>query len=451
MNYLKERYRVIFTVLMIYLIFFIAFFLYSLPLYAIIYPVLLSLFLLSVIIFFDYLKLKKKHQQLKEKQLYQVNSQIENDYINIINQLKEEKQKLALNEQNKYQDMIDYYTTWVHQIKTPIASMKLTLDKEDGITARKLNKDLTAIESYVEMVLAYLRLDCSSNDLLIQEVKLDEAIRNAVKHFSSDFIHKKIRIEIINCEQRVLSDEKWLSFIIEQLLSNALKYTDKGKIVFSFKDNTLKIEIPFVVIITIILCLMGYFFNEISRLSALILIILFIAFLGYLYWLSKKGVDSVEEVEELSEKDTYLRLLALIVIGAVMIVVGSNLTVDAAKEIAKIFGISDRIIGLTIVAFGTSLPELVTSVTAARKGKTDIAIGNIVGSNIFNILFVLGISGLVSPSPIFFDSAFLSDGVIATIAAVLLFVLSYNKKSLNRMGGIILLAGYIIYIVKMMI
>ena len=217
------------------------------------------------------------------------------------------------------------------------------------------------------------------------------------------------------------------------------------------KDNTLKIEIPFVVIITIILCLMGYFFNEISRLSALILIVLFIAFLGYLYWLSKKGVDSVEEVEELSEKDTYLRLLALIVIGAVMIVVGSNLTVDAAKEIAKIFGISDRIIGLTIVAFGTSLPELVTSVTAARKGKTDIAIGNIVGSNIFNILFVLGISGLVSPSPIFFDSAFLTDGVIAIIAAVLLFVLSYNKKSLNRMGGIILLAGYIIYIVKMMI
>ena len=217
------------------------------------------------------------------------------------------------------------------------------------------------------------------------------------------------------------------------------------------KDNTLKIEIPFVVIITVILCMMGYFFHEINRLAALLLIILFIAFLSYLYWLSKKGVDSVEEVEELSEKDTYLRLLALIVIGAVMIVVGSNLTVDAAKAIAKIFGISDRIIGLTIVAFGTSLPELVTSVTAARKGKTDIAIGNIVGSNIFNILFVLGISGLVSPSPIFFDSAFLIDGVIAIVAAVLLFVLSYSKKSLNRIGGIILLAGYIIYIVKMMI
>ena len=217
------------------------------------------------------------------------------------------------------------------------------------------------------------------------------------------------------------------------------------------KENTLRIEIPFVVIITVILCMMGYFFHDINRLAALLLIILFIAFLSYLYWLSKKGVDSVEEVEELSEKDTYLRLLALIVIGAVMIVVGSNLTVDAAKALAKIFGISDRIIGLTIVAFGTSLPELVTSVTAARKGKTDIAIGNIVGSNIFNILFVLGISGLVSPSPIFFDSAFLIDGVIAIVAAVLLFVLSYSKKSLNRIGGIILLAGYIIYIVKMMI
>lgn len=217
------------------------------------------------------------------------------------------------------------------------------------------------------------------------------------------------------------------------------------------KKNTLKKEIPFVIVITAVLCAMGAFFKEINRVGALVLIVLFICFLLYLFWLSKHGEDSVEEVEELTEKDTYLRLILITIGGMAAIVIGSDITVDAATAIAKIFGLSDRIIGLTIIAFGTSLPELVTSVTAARKGKTDIAIGNIVGSNIFNILFVLGISGLVSPSAIPFNSAFLFDGMIAIIVALMLFILSYKNKALTKVGGIIFLVSYFTYLVYLLV
>ena len=217
------------------------------------------------------------------------------------------------------------------------------------------------------------------------------------------------------------------------------------------KKNTLKKEIPFVIVITAVLCAMGAFFKEINRVGALVLIVLFICFLLYLFWLSKHGEDSVEEVEELTEKDTYLRLILITIGGMAAIVIGSDITVDEATAIAKIFGLSDRIIGLTIIAFGTSLPELVTSVTAARKGKTDIAIGNIVGSNIFNILFVLGISGLVSPSAIPFNSAFLFDGMIAIIVALMLFILSYKNKALTKVGGIIFLVSYFTYLVYLLV
>ena len=119
--------------------------------------------------------------------------------------------------------------------------------------------------------------------------------------------------------------------------------------------------------------------------------------------------------------------------------------VDAATELARIFGMSERLIGLTIVAFGTSLPELVTSATAAVKGKADIAVGNIVGSNIFNILFVVGTSALITP--VSYVSAFLADSVACIAAAVLLWVLVFRKHRLGRFGGVCLLAGYAAYFV----
>lgn len=130
-----------------------------------------------------------------------------------------------------------------------------------------------------------------------------------------------------------------------------------------------------------------------------------------------------------------------------MIVLGSNLAVDAASGLARIFGMSERLIGLTIVAFGTSLPELVTSVTAAIKGKADIAVGNIVGSNIFNILFVVGTSALITP--VVYASSFLVDSIAAIAVGIILWLLVFRKQKLNRLGGAILLvcyAGYFVYL-----
>ena len=132
-----------------------------------------------------------------------------------------------------------------------------------------------------------------------------------------------------------------------------------------------------------------------------------------------------------------------------MVVWGSDLVVDAASEIARAFGMSERFIGLTIVAFGTSLPELVTSVTAARRGNADIAIGNIVGSNIFNILFVIGTTALICNVP--FDQKFVIDTIVAIFSGVLLWAGTIRYKELRKNCGIVMLlcyAGYFIYLCK---
>ena len=136
------------------------------------------------------------------------------------------------------------------------------------------------------------------------------------------------------------------------------------------------------------------------------------------------------------------------IIGLVLIVGGSNVTVDAATKIAQALGVSERFIGLTIVALGTSLPELFTSVTAARKGNADIAIGNIVGSNIFNILFVVGISSIVIPVP--FAANFIFDSIIAIAAGVLLLLCCIWTKQLKRWAGITMLLSYAAYFVVLL-
>ena len=130
-----------------------------------------------------------------------------------------------------------------------------------------------------------------------------------------------------------------------------------------------------------------------------------------------------------------------------MLVYGSNLTVNSAIDIARAVGVSERVIGLTIIAFGTIVPELVTCVVAAIKKQSDLAIGNIIGSNIFNILFVLGIAGAISPIP--FKQAFLFDGAFAMLAVILLMIFSYKNKRLGRIAGIIFLIMYAVYLIML--
>lgn len=208
------------------------------------------------------------------------------------------------------------------------------------------------------------------------------------------------------------------------------------------KKNTFAIEIPWVIVITVVLLVLGINGDVISFVDGIILCGLLAVFMVYLIKQAKNGES--DDATELSEKDTMLKLLLFVVIGIVCIVIGSNVTVDAASYVAEKCGMSSRLIGLTIVAFGTSLPELVTSATAAKRGKVDIAIGNIVGSNIFNILFVVGVSALITP--VAFEVAFIKDTVVAIAAAVLLFVCVMNKKrELNKLGGILMLICYAAY------
>lgn len=210
------------------------------------------------------------------------------------------------------------------------------------------------------------------------------------------------------------------------------------------KKNTLFIEIPFVAVITVVLLVLGMNGYSLSRFDGVILTILFLIFMGYLVYISLKKKD--EEDEEVKKLPTWLMIL-YIILGGAAIVGGSQLTVNSATAIAKYFGMSDRLIGLTIVALGTSLPELITSVTAACKHKADIAIGNIVGSNIFNILFVLGITALITP--VQYSKDFIVDNIMAVICMVMLFlcVILTKDKKLNRAGGILMLLSYAAYFV----
>lgn len=206
--------------------------------------------------------------------------------------------------------------------------------------------------------------------------------------------------------------------------------------------STIKIETPFMIAITVVMLLLGLD-GVVSLIDGIIFLVLFAAYLAYLFRMAKK--DKNKESDEGSKDISIAKAIIFAIIGLVLIVLGSNVTVDAATKIAQAVGVSERFIGLTIVALGTSLPELFTSVTAARKGNADIAIGNIVGSNIFNILFVVGLSALIIPVP--FDPKFIFDSIIAIAAGVLLLLCCLWTKKLKRWAGITMLLGYAAYFV----
>lgn len=214
----------------------------------------------------------------------------------------------------------------------------------------------------------------------------------------------------------------------------------------SVQQSTLKYEIPFMILITVVFYCMGITGHYVYFYEGIILVLLFIAYLIYLLQMAKKGKEEILAAEK---QDKIWKLILASIIGGGFIVWGSDITVDAATWIAKHFGMTERFIGLTIVALGTSLPELVTSVTAALKGKADIAIGNIVGSNIYNILFVIGITSLITP--VVFEPNFLIDTVIAALAGVLLWVSIAKTRVLKRKWGIVMLVAYVGYFVYLIV
>lgn len=211
--------------------------------------------------------------------------------------------------------------------------------------------------------------------------------------------------------------------------------------------STFMYEIPYLIIVSCLFLFLGMD-GLISRIDGAVLWAAFIIYFIYLLVMAKKGKGQ-EDAEVVSKEKSWLLLILLTVAGMGMIIFGSDVTVNSASAIADKFGMDGRLIGLTIVAFGTSLPELVTSVIAAKKGSTDIAIGNIVGSNIFNILFVAGTSGLITP--VSFESGFIIDSIIS-IGAVLLFMLCILKeRKLTRPGGFVMLTAYIGYFIYLLL
>lgn len=202
--------------------------------------------------------------------------------------------------------------------------------------------------------------------------------------------------------------------------------------------STIRRDLPFLLGVSLLLLVQGLD-GSIILPDGLILIVLFAAYLIRLLVMAWRKPQ--EDARETGQRSPWR--MPLTAVGLAAVVLGSNLAVDAASAIARLLGMSERFIGLTIVALGTSLPELVTSVTAARKGDADIAIGNIVGSNLFNILFVVGLSAVVIPVP--FAEAFRFDSVVAIAAAGFLLLCCARSGLLKRWHGSLMLTGYLAY------
>ena len=236
-SYLKYKSRALLVIAGAVLLFCVSFFLYELPVKAVLYPTVLSGIIGIFYLILDFMHVWKKEQYFKKamdwtaqmiEELPESGSLTEEACHRLIQKLcmenQEEKEKAEL----KYQSMMDYYTVWAHQIKTPIAAMRISLQNEDTDFSRKLQTDLDRIEGYVEMVLTFLRLDSDSTDYVIRECRLDEILRPAIKKFAREFIGRKLSMNYEETDAVVVTDEKWLSFVIEQIISNAVKYTRTG-------------------------------------------------------------------------------------------------------------------------------------------------------------------------------------------------------------------------------
>lgn len=215
------------------------------------------------------------------------------------------------------------------------------------------------------------------------------------------------------------------------------------------QDKTLKNEFPFSVITALILLVFGYFGMKVNRIEGVVLLIIFALFLGWMMLSIKKSraQQNENEIEEYQILPLWKSIL-YIVCGMIAIAVGGNFVVDSASDIAATFGLSENLIGLTIVALGTSLPELVTSIVAAKKNEVDMAVGNVIGSNIFNILFVLGIATTISPIDFLMEN--IIDIIILTLMSLLVWILAWSKKHIVRWEGVLMLllyAGYVGYII----
>ncbi|MBQ6814660.1 MAG: calcium/sodium antiporter [Lachnospiraceae bacterium] len=215
----------------------------------------------------------------------------------------------------------------------------------------------------------------------------------------------------------------------------------------SINKSTLKQDFPLSIICAVMLLVMGYIGMAVGRLDAGILLIIFITYISILVMQALKArKGSTQSDEENEKKDIPVWLCIVYIVGGIAAIkFGGDFVVDGAKEIAKQFGMSENLIGLTIVAVGTSLPELVTSVVASRKDEIDMALGNVLGSNIFNVLFILGTAGVISPMAFIMENVV--DIAILIVVSVLVYVFGWTKQRVEKKEGVIMIGIYVAYMV----
>lgn len=251
LNYIKSKKKSFLMVLVCSAIFAFTFWMYGITVAAVLYPALVCMVIMAaafaIMACSEYGKWKNMQEILQRavgddsefvkildtaeiRKQVNTTDEIENELLEIIERLKNGGMRLNDSMNMKYSDMVDYYTMWVHQIKTPIASMHLILQKEDSEDSRRLRAELFRVEQYVQMVLCFLRLDSDFTDYVIKEYRVDDIIRPAVRRLAPQFIMKKLSLEYEQTDEVALTDEKWLSFVVEQVLSNAVKYTSAGSI-----------------------------------------------------------------------------------------------------------------------------------------------------------------------------------------------------------------------------
>ena len=250
-SYLKKNTKTYVLFVVFIAIFFFMFYLYNLPLETLIYTG--SLCFLAGLIgnAMDFINYRKSYKKLKFLEKNIINNRedlpksldIRIDYYHkIIEKLYRELENEIQKNKQKNTDMVDYYSMWVHQIKTPIAAMNFLLDNEE-VDQKNLQQELFKIERYVEMVLTYIRLDSTSSDYVITKINLDEVVKDSVKKYATIFINKKIKLNYVSHETMVISDKKWLSFAFEQILGNSVKYSSAGgEITIETCENKLVIE-----------------------------------------------------------------------------------------------------------------------------------------------------------------------------------------------------------------
>lgn len=221
------------------------FWLLGLPLEAVGYALSLCIFFGAVFLIFGYrhfcarcrgLEKLKKELTFLTRNFPPPENLWEEKYQEMLEDVCADRQQLAEQMEERYRETVDYYTVWAHQIKTPIAAMRLLLQEGDFPESAELKEELNRIEQYVEMVLCYLRLDADETDYVFREYDLDEIVRQVVRRHASAFIRRKLRLAYEPLSARVVTDEKWLRFVIDQILTNALKYTKKGTVSITLEE-----------------------------------------------------------------------------------------------------------------------------------------------------------------------------------------------------------------------